>query len=465
MKQEQLLDFSSVAEMINGTISTHMANKAEIDYLFSYWKGYQPILGKEKDVRSEINNIILLNHAQRITRTVTGYFLGTPIQYIQANEDVKDSVDELNKILSYEDKTSTDKEIGENQSVCGTAYRLIYTDGLFADEIPFEEKSLNPATTYVVYENSIAERPLAGVHYFVKFNQLGQPIGRVYYVYTDNGIFHFETKGDGLATLDTSYKFEPYSLGGMPIIEYPNNQNRVGDWELYMSVMDTINNLQSGRMDDIEQIIESLLVFTNVELDAETFDEMRKKGVVLLKNMSNFQSKIDSIANPLDQTAMNLFAKELENVLDTLVGIPSRDNRGGSGGDTGQAVELRDGWADLEIVARNKEAVFKKSEKMALRIILYILNVKGMMKLTLRDVDIKFSRNKNHNLLVKTQSYQTLIQTQTLTPSDALTIVDLVSDVNEFATRGEEYWKVKKQEALDEQMALQSAKPSPTPVQ
>jgi hypothetical protein len=102
---------------------------------------------------------------------------------------------------------------------------------------------------------------------------------------------------------------------------------------------------------------------------------------------------------------------------------------------------------------------------MALRIILYILNVKGMMKLTLRDVDIKFSRNKNHNLLVKTQSYQTLIQTQTLTPSDALTIVDLVSDVNEFATRGEEYWKVKKQEALDEQMALQSAKPSPTPVQ
>lgn len=457
LEQEQLTDFGKVAELVNGTISTHMANKREIDYLTSYWKGYQPILGKTKPIRSEINNVILLNHAQRITRTITGYFLGTPIQFIQATEAVKDGVDELNKILSYEDKSSTDKEIGENQSVCGTAFRLIYTDGVFGDEVPFEEKSLDPSLTYLVYENTIAEKPLAGVHYYVKYNNMAQPIGRVYYVYTLYGIYTFETKGDGLATMETPYEFVPYNVGGIPVIEYPNNQNRIGDWELYMSVMDTINGLQSGRMDDIDQLIQSLLVFTNVEIDTDTFDEMREKGVILLKNMTNFQSKIDSINNPLDQTAMNLFAKELENVLDTLVGIPSRDNRAGGGGDTGQAVELRDGWADLEIVARNKEAVFKKSEKMALRIILYILKVNGLVNLNLKDVDIKFSRNKNHNLLVKTQSYQTLIQTQTLTPADALSIVDLVSDVNEFASRGEEYWTQKKEENMQEQLALQES--------
>jgi hypothetical protein len=81
--------------------------------------------------------------------------------------------------------------------------------------------------------------------------------------------------------------------------------------------------------------------------------------------------------------------------------------------------------------------------------------VNGELNLSLKDVDIKFSRNKNHNLLVKTQSYQTLIQTQTLTPADALSIVDLVSDVNEFASRGEEYWKAKKEENMNEQLVLQ----------
>ena len=62
------------------------------------------------------------------------------------------------------------------------------------------------------------------------------------------------------------------------------------------------------------------------------------------------------------------------------------------------------------------------------------------MDISLLDVDIKFSRNKNNNLLVKTQSYHTLILTKTLSPADCLTIVDLVSDVNEFISRGEAFW-------------------------
>ena len=105
-----------------------------------------------------------------------------------------------------------------------------------------------------------------------------------------------------------------------------------------------------------------------------------------------------------------------------------------------KAVELRDGWADLEIVARNKEFVYKKSEKQTLRIILNILSNTMGMDLTLLDVDIKFSRNKNNNLLVKTQSYQTLLTTKTLSPADCLTIVDLVSDVNEYIDRGKLFW-------------------------
>jgi hypothetical protein len=128
-----------------------------------------------------------------------------------------------------------------------------------------------------------------------------------------------------------------------------------------------------------------------------------------------------------------------------LVGVPSREKRGGGGADTGQAVELRDGWADLELVARMKEGSFKRSEKMALKIILTILSNKMGIKLNLMDVDIKFSRNKNHNLLVKTQSYTTLVATRTISPADCLAIVDLVTDTSEYIQRGEEYWSAKQE--------------------
>lgn len=438
---EELLDVSTLCKVLNTTLAKHKGNKTEIDYLINYKRGLQPILHKEKEVRDEINNKVVINHAQMITRNIIGYFLGTPIQYIQAGRtDKKDLIDELNRYVQYEDKASVDKEIGEMQSICGTAYRIIFRDGIFADEVPFEDRSLNPSTTFVVYENTIAERPLFGATYHGVYDDDNTYVGMRMYVYTKFGMYNFLVNENDAIKPEYLIAFQPYDVGGVPIIEYPNNSWRIGDWELCIGLMDAINNLQSGRLDDIDQIIQSLVVFINAEVDSTTYDEMRAKGVVMLKNTTNNQTSVDSITSELDQAGMNMFSQEMEDLLYALIGIPNRNNRKGGGGDTGQAVELRDGWADLEIIARNKELVFKRAEKQALKIILSMFNIGKTDTLSLLDIDIKFSRNKSNNLLVKTQSYQTLISTKTLTPADCLTIVDLVSDVNEYISRGESFW-------------------------
>lgn len=428
--------------MLNQAMGIHYQNKVEIDYLLDYSKGNQEILNKVKTVRPEINNKLVINHAQMITRNIIGYFLGTPIQYIQAGDGSKKSeIDYLNRVVSYEDKASVDREIGEYQSITGTAYRIIFTDGQFADEIPFEDKSLNPSNTFVVYTNDIAERPVCGVHYYNTLDGDGMVVGVTLQVYSNYGLYIIKTDNpNAIVNANADITFQPYSVGGVPIIEYPNNMWRIGDWEFTLGLMDAINALHSGRLDDIDQVVQSLIVFINAEVDAETYDEMRESGLVMLKNTTNFQTSIETIENTLDQVGMSGFAMELENLLYAMLGIPDRNNRAGGGGDTGQAVELRDGWADLEIVARNKELTFKKAEKQALRIILNILGNSTGNRLSLLDVDIKFSRNKNNNLLVKTQSFQTLLMTKTLDPADCLSIVDLVSDVNEYIERGKAFW-------------------------
>lgn len=435
-----LENVANLIDFINSTIGVHEHNSMEIDYLIQYYRGIQPVLDREKSVREEINNKVVINNAQMITRNVIGYFLGNPIQYIQAGADKKLQIDELNKYVSYEDKSSTDKQIGEYQSICGTAYRIIYTDGALADEIPFEDNALDPRHTYVAYENNIGEKPVAGVSYFTILNNDGTIKGYKMYVYLESGMYTLELDENKKLDLNTEINWLPYAIGGVPIIEYPNNQWRIGDWEMVLGLMDTINNFYSGRIDDIDQVVQSLLVFINADIDGETYDEMREKGVVLLKSKAGEQSKVDSITTNLDQNGMHSLAEELSALLTMLVGIPDRNNRAGGGGDTGQAVELRDGWADLEVVARNKEIVFKKSEKQTLRIILSILRNKLGFDLSLMDVDIKFTRNKNNNLLVKTQAYQNLLTTKTLSPEDCLTIVDLVSDVNEYISRGKTFW-------------------------
>ncbi len=438
-KSEDLKNVDNIVSMINTAMLTHIQNREEIHYLLDYKKGVQTILGKAKQVRPEINNKLVVNHAQMITRNINGYFLGNPIQYILNSGDNKDDVEMLNRFIQYEDKYSVDGEIGEYQSICGTAYRIIYTDGVNEDEVPFEDKCLNPLNTFVIYSNDISEKPLAGVSYYDLLSDDNSKIGSKFYVYTENMYFEFVTDGMSLTNndlVDSSF----YEIGGVPIIEYPNNMWRIGDWELCIGLMDSINALHSGRLDDIDQSVQSLLAFINADLDADKYNEMRECGIISLQNDGRTGVDIKEIGGNLNQVTISGFASELEQLLYAMLGIPDRNNRSGGGGDTGQAVELRDGWADLEIVARNKELTFKKSEKQALKIFVTIMNAKLGTTLRVIDVDIKFSRNKNNNLLVKTQGYMNLLSTKTLSPADCLTIVDLVSDVNEYITRGELFW-------------------------
>lgn len=435
---------STVLEIVSNAMQTHELNKWDIDYLVNYKNGLQPILLREKIVREEIKNDVVINHAQMVTRNIVGYFLGTPIQYIQNGTNKKEEIDKLNRYVAYEDKASVDKEIGEYQSICGTAFRLIYTDdGLRTDEVPFEDRALNPSTTFVVYENSVAERPLLGVTYYNWLNKENAVIGIKYFIYTSFGMYVVKT-GNTLGVIDDeeNVTFSPYDVGGVPLIEYPNNIWRIGDWELLIGLCDAINLIQSDRMDDIDQIVQSLVVFINAEIDPERYDEMRKSGVISLINKGNAPTDVKNFTNSLDQAGMNLFSMEMEGLLYALLGIPDRNTRSGgtSGEATGQAVELRDGWADLEIIARNKELIYKKSEKQALKIILTILNNKDGLKLSPMDVEIKFTRNKNNNLLVKAQGFMNLLTTKTLSPEDCLAIVDLVSDVQEYIARGKAFW-------------------------
>ena len=108
-----LMDKDILAKVLNVAKEKHDVNKSAIDYLIGYNKGRQAILKKQKAIRPEINNQIVINHAQMVTRNVVGYFLGTPIQYVADGINNKqEAVDELNRQVRYEDKGSVDRELG-----------------------------------------------------------------------------------------------------------------------------------------------------------------------------------------------------------------------------------------------------------------------------------------------------------------------------------------------------------------
>ena len=174
-----------------------------------------------------------------------------------------------------------------------------------------------------------------------------------------------------------------------------------------------------------------------------------------IHGLGNVDAKF--IYQQLDSQGIQNLREYFEEAYKIIIGIPDRKTRGGGGGDTGDAVKLRDGWADIEIVARVKEKYFKVTKKKQIAVALAILKGLDLVskELTLKDIDVKLPRNKNDNLQTKAQSYATIVATKTVAPEDALNIADMTTDTTEVIRRGEEYWN-KKQEELDARMQKQA---------
>ena len=72
-----------IREILPQVLREHEKNSREINYLYNYYKGNQPILKKEKNIRPEINNKVLENHAFEIVEFKKAYVYGEPVQYVQ----------------------------------------------------------------------------------------------------------------------------------------------------------------------------------------------------------------------------------------------------------------------------------------------------------------------------------------------------------------------------------------------
>ena len=162
------------------------------------------------------------------------------------------------------------------------------------------------------------------------------------------------------------------------------------------------------------------------------------------------------IAPQLDSVSVENIRKYLADARNVITGIPDRQGNS-SGGDTGQAVINRDGWTDIEIVARLKELFFKKAKKQQLSVGMKILQKLGIVSkdLSVIDIDLSIGRHTQDNLQTKTQAFATLVKTGELATIDALELSNLTNKTREIVDRGKAEKKERQEEAM--KMAQMSA--------
>ena len=422
----------NVVEVLEEAMKLHEKNRSEIDYLWKYFKGEQPILQREKTVRPEICNKIVENRANEIVSFKVGYLCGEPIQYVGRNceESVTKGVGTLNEYMFLVDKPALDQEVVEWGMICGTANRMVLDNEDYdaeSDEAPFEMYTLDPRDSFVVYSNDVKRRRMLGVKY--NTDDFGQ---KTYSAYTDT--FYFLIK-DGKVK-----EIKPLGLGFEPIIEYPANNARLGSFEIVLPLLDAINNIESNRMDGIEQFVQAFVKFINCDISKEDFEALKDLGAIKVKSSDGQQADVDIVTNELNQQQTQTLKDDAYQAVLTICGMPNR-NGGSSTSDTGSAVLLRDGWSLAESRAKDSELMFKRSEKETLRLVLKLCGGLADLNLKLKDIDMKFTRRNYDNIQSKSQVLVSMLQQPKVHPLLAFTHCGLFSDPESAYTMSNEYYE------------------------
>ena len=441
-----VIDKSNILEVLSEAFAIHEINRAEMLYLFEYVKGRQPILIREKQIRSEINEKIVDNMASEILGFKLGYEFGSPITYVQrARKDIKSKnalfgfikkiltsdetqkedmrVSALNEMMVEECKAAKDLQLAKDVKTCGVGYRLILPKRVKTGMSVFDLLILNPMNTFVVYSNDAYREPLLGVTYFPHKD------GSITFgCYTQNSYFKIEM---GIVkNFEQAFEELPNTLGGIPIIEYINDYDRMGCFERVIPLMDALNTVDSDRVNDIAQHVQNLLWGDNIAIDDEQYKKLRAEGMIVTTTEQGRQATLKYLESVLNQSENQTLVDHVKQQILDITNTPSRSEL--SGGSTGSATNMSTGWMAAETDAKEKEQIWSASARRETAIILAILKMSDevdadIAKLNLSDVEIRFSRSRTYDLATKCNSLATLIHIG-IDPLRAIETVGLFTD-------------------------------------
>lgn len=434
----------NIVDVLRKAIPIFEKNASECKYLYEYYKGRQPILGRVKEIRPEICNTVVVNRAYEIVTFKTGRFLYKNIQYVNRSEDMTNEVNDLNSFMYADNKCGKDRELVDWIHICGHGYRMVL-DAPLSDGMPFHTYTIEPTRAFVVYCDDVTRRPLMGAYYTWYLDENKNRHKR-YTCYTQNQIFEVE---------DYQIKSEGWHiLGGIPIVEYPANYARLGCFEMVIELLDAINLAQSNRMDGLEQFIQALLVFKNLDLEEGDVSKLRQEGAICLPENSD----VEYLVHELNQSQTQTLVDDLYQAVLTICGMPNRQSGSTSTSDNKGAVVLRDGWSASATAVKETKQYFESAERTMLGMALKVFNVyedgagAGHKPLKVSDIEVHFDEGEYENMLEKAQVLTMLLSNDWVDPKDAYQFSNITPDPESAYIRGKQFHEEQEAKQAEELM-------------
>lgn len=346
-------------ELILKLIKDHKSEKERILKLKRYYENLNDILNRLYKDKNKPQNKLSHNYAKYITDSFVGYFMGKPVAYKSEDEKLLEA---LNKVFMYNDEADTNTTIAQEQSICGYAYEIIYTD----EHGCARHKCVDTEEMIVVYENDLECKIQFAIRYYeVEEDEIEIEL------YEKDKKTTYSLAGGSLVKVDE----EIYYFDDVPIADYENNSKRMGDFEHVLSLIDAYDKTESDTANDFEYFTDALLVISGVLLD-EKDEEGRplnfKDNRVL--NFADSEGKAQYLIKNINDTALENYKNRLNADIHKFANIVDMTDEKFAGNLSGVALKYK--LSGMENVTGIKESKFKKGLMRRIELLITILKIK-----------------------------------------------------------------------------------------
>lgn len=340
------------------------------------------------------------NYAKYVSRFIVGYLTGNPITIAHNDEKTNDAIIQLNDL---NDADAINSDLALNLSIYGRAYEIVYRD--YNDKDTF--KVLDPKNTFVVYDETLDKKMLAGIRYYNKTDVDKIPIECVE-VYTNDKIYYIQIKGGKFHKIDEV----PHFYKDVPIIEYLNDQFKQGDFENIITLIDLYDSAQSDTANYMTDLNDAMLaIIGNVDIDSDDAKGFRDANMVHIQpsmtdNGSEGRADVKFIYKQYDVAGSEAYKKRLQNDIHKFTNTPDLNDESFGGVQSGESMKYK--LFGLEQVRAIKERLFKKGLMKRYKLLFNNINLEGMKNHKYADLTITFTPNLPKSMMESIDAFNAL---------------------------------------------------------
>lgn len=403
--------------------------RPRIQELYDYAEGNNHDISKVGRRREEdmADARAIHNFGKAIASFKQGYLVGNPIRVDYTEDETTDGA--LKELSKLNDFHQLNRSLVLDLSKVGRAYDLVYR----AKDDTTRTVKLDPLGTFVIFDMTLENHSIAGVRYYQK-SQFDDD-KKVVELYTSDSIVTFEYDSD-LTKIDSV----PHAFGLVPITEYLNTGNGMGDYETELSLIDLYDNAQSDTANYMQDLSDAILAIFGRVSFPDDIDSAQKQIEYMAKmrkaRMMNLEPPVDNegkeghvdakyLYKQYDVNGTEAYKKRVVNDIHKFTNTPDMTDESFSGVQSGEAMKWKVFGLDQERV--DMQALFEQSLKRRYRLIAAVSTIlKEIKDFDVAKLKVTFTPNLPKSLQEKIEAFQAL--GGELSKETAMQITDIVED-------------------------------------